>query len=190
MGRKTVLFQMLLFQISLLLIALGLTTALYIQSSKRFYYQERQSDLEATTEILRNLIEKQGFPPSAEDAGLYDRTLTENTDSRLTLVRNDGVVVADTHGEVAAMGNHGNRPEIISALKGRQGYSLRYSATLARVMMYVALPVRSGEEIVGVVRASCPGDTIQERISSIYFRVALVSLIVLSLAVLIMASTT
>ena len=67
-------------------------------------------------------------------------------------------------------------------MEGGIGYSLRYSATVSRVMMYAAMPVYRDEQLEGVVRLSYPGDSIRERMGVIYRRALLVSILVLLLA--------
>ncbi len=73
---------------------------------------------------------------------------------RITLVRPDGSVLADTREDAAKMENHAQRPEIAAALQGNEERIARFSTTLGERMLYVATPVRAGSQIVGVVRAA------------------------------------
>lgn len=58
---------------------------------------------------------------------------------RITIIRTDGVVLADTQAaEYAEMENHLEREEMKAALSGRAGFAKRYSATLQEEMLYVA----------------------------------------------------
>jgi len=55
------------------------------------------------------------------------------------------------------MENHHDRPEVLAALGGRPGSSMRWSATLGRRMMYVAIPVeRDGHPILVAAGWPCP----------------------------------
>jgi two-component system phosphate regulon sensor histidine kinase PhoR len=68
-------------------------------------------------------------------------TVTRGTELRMTVIRGDGVVIADssrTWEQVGAMDNHRSRPEIEAALKSRQGSSVRTSATTGLRYVYVA----------------------------------------------------
>ena len=78
-------------------------------------------------------------------------------DARFTVIRPDGLVLGESDEVLTKMGNHADRPEVIEALDGRTGVSVRPSGTLQRDMMYVAVPVRNGERIVGVVRPEAVG---------------------------------
>jgi two-component system phosphate regulon sensor histidine kinase PhoR len=74
---------------------------------------------------------------------------------RITVIDPKGVVLADTEQDPATMENHSNRPEVITAMDGRVGSSSRFSGTIRRWMIYVAVPVIApGGAVQGIVRAS------------------------------------
>jgi two-component system phosphate regulon sensor histidine kinase PhoR len=64
--------------------------------------------------------------------------------ARITLVAEDGRVLADSGARAERMENHRNRPEFRAALAGRQGVSIRASATIGVNFLYVAQPVPGG----------------------------------------------
>jgi two-component system phosphate regulon sensor histidine kinase PhoR len=79
--------------------------------------------------------------------------------ARVTLITPDGRVVGESERspeDWSAIENHGSRPEVKAALAGRVGRDLRRSATIDAPLLYVALPVRDGGRIVGVLRLSLP----------------------------------
>jgi two-component system phosphate regulon sensor histidine kinase PhoR len=74
---------------------------------------------------------------------------------RLTVIDQKGLVLADTEQDPAVMENHSDRPEVGVALSGVVGTSSRFSGTVRRWMIYVAVPVKdAGGRVRGVVRAS------------------------------------
>jgi len=79
--------------------------------------------------------------------------------TRITVVTRAGVVLGDSAEDPAVMVNHADRPEIKTALAGEIGSTLRWSATLGKEMLYVALPP---DPALGgaVVRAATPSVTI------------------------------
>lgn len=81
---------------------------------------------------------------------------------RLTLVKADGRVLADTREDPDKMENHASRPEIAAALHGNDERIARFSTTLGERMLYVAIPVRAGNQIVGVVRAAIGASEIDQ----------------------------
>ncbi len=74
--------------------------------------------------------------------------LTRGTEVRMTVIRSDGLVVADSSRsweQVERMDNHAGRPEISAALESGQGSSVRRSATTGLQYVYAARVVASAE---------------------------------------------
>ncbi|MDO9556291.1 MAG: ATP-binding protein [Coriobacteriia bacterium] len=67
-------------------------------------------------------------------------SLVARTDLRMTVVASNGVILADSEEDPAAMENHANRPEVAAALAGSIGRDIRESATQGIQQMYVAVP--------------------------------------------------
>src|SRR2546428_10633364 len=78
---------------------------------------------------------------------------------RVTIIAPNGTVVGDserTSQEVLMMENHASRPEVASALAGLVGSDLRRSRTLNAAMLYVAVPLKNGQQIKGALRLALP----------------------------------
>jgi len=73
---------------------------------------------------------------------------------RITLIDFSGKVIFDTEREAEKLESHRYRPEIDQALRGELGWSIRYSDTLGKRMLYVAVPLKKDSEIIGVCRVS------------------------------------
>jgi two-component system phosphate regulon sensor histidine kinase PhoR len=84
------------------------------------------------------------------------RELDRQTQMRFTIIDRSGLVLADSEVNPATMENHRLRPEVARALEGSTGVSLRFSSTIQRWMVYVAVPFMLQGRIEGVVRASAP----------------------------------
>lgn len=82
------------------------------------------------------------------------RTLGEETQTRFTVIYPDGRVVADSEEDPDLMENHRTRPEIIRAIKGHVGSSIRLSTTVEEEMLYVAMPLEKDGQNLGVIRMS------------------------------------
>jgi len=77
----------------------------------------------------------------------FIETVHQNSKSRITVISEDGVVLADSYEKPENMDNHKNRKEIIEAKKTNDiGVSIRYSNTVQSDFIYVAIPVRIGTE--------------------------------------------
>jgi two-component system phosphate regulon sensor histidine kinase PhoR len=94
-------------------------------------------------------------------------------------------VIGDSEEDPDKMDNHANRPEIRTALSEQIGTSMRYSYTLEKDMMYVAIPFRASEEIIGVVRASTAIAAINQAVAVMYKEIMLGGIVVACLAAII-----
>jgi len=93
------------------------------------------------------------------------RDLADRARARVTLIRRDGVVLADSEAssaDIARAGNHAARPEVAEALTRGAGSSQRMSATVHRSMLYVARVMRRGGEMLGVARLAVPTAEVDE----------------------------
>jgi two-component system, OmpR family, phosphate regulon sensor histidine kinase PhoR len=75
---------------------------------------------------------------------------------RVTIILPDGHVVGDSEKAPERLGSHADRPEIMSALKNGKGSSKRYSGSLRKDLMYVAVRIMDNNEMLGVVRLAKP----------------------------------
>jgi len=95
------------------------------------------------------------------------KDIGEKTGTRVTVILPSGVVVGDSFGDIKMMENHMKRPEIIKALKREKGISIRYSSTLDKNMMYIALPVIHDRAVIAVVRTAVSVSGIDNKIKSV-----------------------
>jgi len=94
----------------------------------------------------------------ADSARLQERVraLGDEIAARLTIVRADGRVIADSQQDPALMNNHLDRPEILAARSHGVGISTRRSETISATMLYVALRIGDQARVVGYARAALP----------------------------------
>jgi two-component system phosphate regulon sensor histidine kinase PhoR len=81
--------------------------------------------------------------------------LMEMNDTRVTFIDVTGTVLGDSEHDPGTMDNHLNRDEIKQALMSKEavGYSIRYSETVNRDMLYSAIPVyEDGGALLGYIR--------------------------------------
>ena len=68
----------------------------------------------------------------------YVRKIYDKTSLRVTIIDNDGVVLAESSADKSSMDNHGSRYEIMQSNSEEYGYVTRYSKTLNVDFLYVA----------------------------------------------------
>ena len=86
-------------------------------------------------------------------------------DTRITLLTKAGVVIADSEFSPEEMDNHRYRPEIIAANKSTIGQSQRYSRTLQKPMLYVAVTAMASNSNLGYIRTALSTERIDEEIN-------------------------
>lgn len=121
---------------------------------KSFYIKQLSIDLKKSIVLfspqILNLIRNKKYE---EIDGLI-KSLGKETKIRITVIGPDGFVIGDSESDPKFMENHKNRPEVISALHNGYGESVRYSSTVSAEMLYVAMPLKVGKEINGIIRMS------------------------------------
>ncbi|HEV8654039.1 MAG TPA: ATP-binding protein [Candidatus Limnocylindria bacterium] len=116
------------------------------------------------------------------------KRIASDATMRVTFVETDGTVLGESDEDRRTMENHATRPEIIPALAGGEGRAVRHSATVGRDLLYVAVPVRAGDRIVGVSRLALPlvaVDALAGRLSLSLLAAAVVAAVVAILAALV-----
>src|SRR5476649_1981087 len=98
------------------------------------------------------------------------------------MVRHDGVAVVDTAPAGAARETFASRPEIAAALRGRIAQGVRYSATLHKHLLYVAVPIAAGGVVHGAVRITYPTSAVDARVTRYWLILLAIAAVVLALA--------
>ena len=161
-------------------------TAWYANRSLRVFHEDQLADdLTVRGHILA--VELTAYP-----AGTPAPTLARHceefgrlTQTRITVILPDGTPLADSEHDTTTMDNHRNRPEVVEALAGRTGRSIRFSDTMRRNLMYVAIPLRRDGAITAVVRTSLPLADIDWSLAAAYRQIALGGLMAAGLFALV-----
>ena len=180
--RKRLLWQ--LFPSYLLITLVTLLAASWYASEamRRFFLDQTETDLKARASLLEKQIKGLISPLGAETIDTICKEAGRLSATRITVILPDGTVIGDSRETPRLMDNHANRPEIISALAGQTGTSLRFSNTLLQRMLYVAIPIRDHQGIVAVLRTALPATALEAEIGSIQLKIALGGCIIALLA--------
>jgi two-component system, OmpR family, phosphate regulon sensor histidine kinase PhoR len=149
-----------LFAVALLVNAAALAGAdLYLARALDAEVRARiHDDALVRIELVRR--EVSGVEADLADVASWDReadALGELARARVTVVRADGVVVGDSSvpaAQIAALSNHGDRPEVRGALARGAGADVRTSDTVGAPMEYLAVPFSHRGAAGGVVRVA------------------------------------
>ena len=100
------------------------------------------NELEKQANLLVSSIDTLNKFNSEKEADIVAGKLAIASNSRVTFIRNNGVVIGDSElsfDQLNLIDNHGNREEVIEALKFKTGWSSRYSSTLDKDLIYFAI---------------------------------------------------
>ena len=124
---------------------------------------ETAKRLRAQVEMLYALVDRE--VPTEHSAELQQRMrkLAGQTNMRITLIRADGVVLADSHKDPLGMDNHGDRPEVLASREHSFGETQRRSETLSQTMLYTAKAYPNAEAPQLYVRGAKPLTNIEAR---------------------------
>ena len=130
--------------IQLLFLALVLNTFIALVVTSSVLLKRSREDMHFALESVDRMLDYTG---NVEEQLMDLSDLTNN--SRYTLIRMDGTVVADTEvAQVNQMENHLERKEVKDALATGYGYSVRRSGTLGMQMAYAAIRSSDGKYIL------------------------------------------
>lgn len=183
--RRTVFLKLFISYLLLILVVAGLILALV-------FSRLGSHSVETSTRSLQKLglaLRDQATALIADgDFGGLDalvRGVGEEAHTRITLIDSRGRVLADSENIPRAMENHGNRPEVLTALTGSMGRSVRYSTTLGKDMLYVALPLEPGGAAQPVLRMSMPLEDIGILLGAMGSSALVLAAIIVALSLLI-----
>jgi two-component system phosphate regulon sensor histidine kinase PhoR len=153
--------------------------------SRTFYRNTVIEDLTVRAELAARIIQNKGLLNDLQTLRKTTSEISKDGGIRLTVIRTDGKVLSDSHKNPELMDNHAARLEIKKALSGEIGNSIRHSPTLDKDLIYVAVPLKIGEKIRAVVRASIPLSEFELVLFGLQSRLIWIGLIILFLTVFV-----
>jgi two-component system, OmpR family, phosphate regulon sensor histidine kinase PhoR len=185
MRSRRLLWQLYPTYLAVFVVALAALTWFYSRTLHEFYYEQTADSLKARAVLLEPQVRGRLTPASGPALNRLCRELGAGTATRFTIILPSGEVLGDSQEDPLKMENHATRPEVQAALTGAAGGATRFSRTLLRDMMYVAVPVVEDGHITGVVRAAMAVDAIGATLDALYLRVALGGLAVVAIIALV-----
>lgn len=116
---------------------LTLTSVTYFWA-KNLYIHQIEKNLIQNLDILESFLENS---KSIETITQITNTLSKKLGLRISIIDENGVVVAESHKNLSTLENHINRVEIIEASNIGLGKNTRVSETLGKDLLYIAKKV-------------------------------------------------
>ncbi len=154
--RRPVFLKLFVSYLLLILVVAGLILALVFNSLNSHSIETSTRSLQKLGLALRHQVRALIAGGLTGELDSLVRGIGEETHTRITVIDGRGSVLADSGNIPQTMENHGNRPEVLTALTGSMGRSVRFSTTLGKDMLYVALPLEPGGAAQPVLRMSMP----------------------------------
>ena len=159
-------------------------TGIYLEDRLRERYRlDAQETLRAKAEMLRISINKSHLSKGIPVVDKWADSFGKASQTRVTLIGSDGRVLGDSSVEISqisALENHGSRPEVVRARERGYGVSSRYSTTLRKDMLYLAL---HAPELDLVVRLSRSMGDLSLKLNELRLQLVLAGFLGLSVAV-------
>jgi two-component system phosphate regulon sensor histidine kinase PhoR len=168
MARATFRTKLFLAALSTALIALVVAGTMFAQSMRQRTDDQIEAQLVSDARLAAELLTRSEplttVPQLDEEADRIGALLG----ARVTFIAPDGRVVGDsaeTLEGIAAMENHGSRPEVVEARQTGLGRARRHSDTLKIDMLYVAVPVR--HPAIAFARVALPLTDVRQHLQAV-----------------------
>lgn len=122
-------------------IAIIITLIISVGVFYKLFTNQVFTDLESYVDVISYNVAQEGF------SDWYKESEHTKNSIRVTIINTDGSVIYDSKASSADMENHGNRPEIVSAIENGEGSSVRHSETLGKSTYYYARMQEDGSII-------------------------------------------
>ena len=109
--------------------------------------------------------------PYVENLNNFAKEIKNQSELRVTIISDEGTVLAESNQDKAKMDNHRGRPEIMDAAVNGYGFITRYSDTLKIDFLYVAKQVKYKNENI-FFRLSLSLDAVMQEFYTLWFRLA------------------
>lgn len=143
-----------------------------------------QRDLPFVEKVFAERLSRE--PINYDEINSVSHELAQKTGLRLTVIRPDGVVIAESdkpQSEVRNMENHLLRPEVQAALSSGMGSAVRHSDTLKLDFIYIAGLIKQNGDVVAVLRIAAPLRTLQETTLQVRHVIAYSSILIECLSI-------
>jgi len=187
MRRKRLLWQLYPSYLLITVVSLVAVAWYALGELRQFYHDRTADDLLARARLVEDEFGRELAAGHWDEVDTLCKRLGDRTKTRITVIlpegenRPAGQVVGDSETSPLEMEHHSGRKreEIAAALAGETGCSVRPSPTLQQDMyMYVAIPLREGDRVIGVLRTSLPVTEIDQALRKIQWRIVAGGLVV------------
>jgi two-component system phosphate regulon sensor histidine kinase PhoR len=161
--KRTPIFKILMPTISCFIVVMLIMFSSYTFSMlKSFYMTEAAKELNVAANVFQAQLSSSSNTLDYANAKQFCKRVFNDYSIRYTIIMSDGSVLADSWTESENMENHADRTEFIRVINGEDySQTSRYSSTIGKDMLYVAIPFVENGGLAAVLRVSKPIDDIK-----------------------------
>ncbi len=176
------LFLPYLALICLAIAGIGAFSAVRLRST---YLEGRRQGLRNELHLVTGLVQDNLNNLRLQQLAQQIKTLGQELACRITVIRNDGAVLADNWADPSTMENHANRPEILRAAHAAEASETRYSDTVHSDMLYLAkaITLPSGRHFL---RLAVSAAELRSQLRLLYTGIAGAAVVTMAIAGLIL----
>lgn len=137
------------------------------------YLKEKREELRLASKLIEKPLIELLNKKQNNEVTILCKDIANTTNSRITIILNNGFVIGDSHKNPDLMDNHITRPEIIQALNNEIGTSRRFSDSMNEKMFYFASVISFNKEIL-IIRTSFPETQLKKVLNSARIKLGIV----------------
>ncbi len=160
--------KLVIYLLSTVIFIFVVVTVLFVSIFNYEYEENLKDKLQINNNMIISLLQSNNLRN-------HEKFFVENlskSEIRVTYIDKKGKVIYDSNANGEAMDNHNNRQEVIEARKSGSGFSVRYSKTTEKTMMYFATTFDDGF----IIRSSMPLKIVNG-LGSKYFKFYIIAII-------------
>ena len=148
--------------------------------------EQVQTSLQRDAFVIAGRAQAALWTQNAESTAFLDETSRAYRDAggaRVVVVDRTGMSIVTSDDDQTSLGtDYSTRPEVAEALTGTVSAGERYSTTLQEDLMFVAVPVLNGPNVIGAVRLTYPAQVVDDAVDAQLRTLGIVALSTLLLA--------
>ena len=150
MVRSRILWKLFAGYVVLISLSTVIVGILVSKQVEKETLKEIEQSLNVRATLLKGIALDIFFVSSKKKDQELIKSLGKVTNTRFTIIKLDGTVLAYSQEDPNSMDNNANRPEILAAYSHGQGITTRFSKTIDINMMYYALAIKSEGDLLGL----------------------------------------
>jgi len=172
-GRRRLLWQIYAPALTILLLSEFLLAWLASSGVRNLTLETTRTTLESQARVVQRLLEDRADTTPRAELDPFIDDIGRTSGTRVTVIARDGLVLADSDEDPLVMVNHADRPEVKEAIAGSIGRATRFSTTVGKDMVYVALPSSTAPGADAIIRTAMPVVTVSALLGSFSTRMLL-----------------